>query len=93
MIRKTLFSAVLALSLVFTGCGPLIGNTNNTSNNSGLGSVLGSVLGGMIGGNSGGGLLGGVLGSVISNGMGLGYVDNVVGHSNIDKSVLAGTWI
>lgn len=93
MIKKTLFSAVLALSLVFTGCGPLIGNTNNTSNNSGLGSVLGSVLGGMIGGNSGGGLLGGVLGSVISNGMGLGYVDNVVGHSNIDKSVLAGTWI
>ena len=65
------------------------GNTNN----SGTGNVLGSVLGSILGGGSGGGLLGGVLGSVVSSGMGLGFVDNVVGHSKIEKSALVGTWI
>ena len=51
------------------------------------------MLSSILGGGSGGGLLGNVLGSVISNGMGLGFVDNVVGHSTIDKAALEGIWI
>ena len=76
MFRKSIiFTTVLALSLSMTGCGSLLGNTsNNNSNAGGMFGVLSSILGG----GSGGGLLGNVLGSVISNGMGLGFVDNVV---------------
>lgn len=91
MFRKSIiFTTVLALSLSMTGCGSLLGNTsNNNSNAGGMFGVLSSILGG----GSGGGLLGNVLGSVISNGMGLGFVDNVVGHSTIDKASLEGIWI
>ena len=99
MVRKTFYSAVLALSLTLTGCGSsggLLGNifgapaqTNTTSNV--LGSVLGSVLGGMA--NSGGGLLGGIFGNALTDNTATSLADMVIGSTRIDASTLAGTWI
>ncbi len=66
MIKKTIYSAVVVLSLALTGCGSssgLLGNSlGSTTGTSGTSNVIGSVLGSVIGGG----------GSSSSSGSGLG---------------------
>lgn len=80
MIRKSIFTTILAMTIVLTGCG--VGNmmnqggTSATGSGGGLGGVLGSVLGGVVNANTAGGLL-----------------DMVIGHVKLDQRELVGTWV
>ena len=80
MIRKSIFTTILAMTIALTGCG--LGNmmdqggTSATGSGGGLGGVLGSVLGGVVNANTAGGLL-----------------DMVIGHVKLDQRELVGTWV
>ena len=80
MIRKSIFTTILAMTIALTGCG--VGNmmnqggTSATGSGGGLGGVLGSVLGGVVNANTAGGLL-----------------DMVIGHVKLDQRELVGTWV
>ncbi|MBQ6278944.1 MAG: DUF4923 family protein [Muribaculaceae bacterium] len=80
MIRKSIFTTILAMTIALTGCG--VGNMMNqggttaTGSGGGLGGVLGSVLGGVVNANTAGGLL-----------------DMVIGHVKLDQRELVGTWV
>ncbi len=80
MIRKSVFTTILAMTIALTGCG--VGNmmnqggTSATGSGGGLGGVLGSVLGGVVNANTAGGLL-----------------DMVIGHVKLDQRELVGTWV
>ena len=80
MIRKSIFTTILAMTIALTGCG--LGNmmdqggTSATGSGGGLGGVLGSVLGGVVNANTAAGLL-----------------DMVIGHVKLDQRELVGTWV
>ena len=80
MIRKSIFTTILVMTIALTGCG--VGNmmnqggTSATGSGGGLGGVLGSVLGGVVNANTAGGLL-----------------DMVIGHVKLDQRELVGTWV
>ena len=80
MIRKSIFTTIIAMTIALTGCG--VGNmmnqggTSATGSGGGLGGVLGSVLGGVVNANTAGGLL-----------------DMVIGHVKLDQRELVGTWV
>ncbi|MBR0023267.1 MAG: DUF4923 family protein [Muribaculaceae bacterium] len=80
MIRKSIFTTILAMTIALTGCG--VGNmmnqggTSATGSGGGLGGVLGSVLGGVVNANTASGLL-----------------DMVIGHVKLDQRELVGTWV
>ena len=80
MIRKSIFTTILAMTIALTGCG--VGNMMNqggttaTGSGGGLGGVLGSVLGGVVNANTASGLL-----------------DMVIGHVKLDQRELVGTWV
>jgi len=88
MLRKTIYTTIVALALALTSCGSgngLLSNifggntgttTGTTTTNNGLGGVLGSVLGGVLNSNTADGLL-----------------DMVIGHVKLDQSALIGTWV
>lgn len=84
MFRKTIYTAILAISIGLTGCGTqgmgmlgnVMGTGNGTSTGGGLGNVLGGVLGGVFNANTAEGLL-----------------DMVIGHVKLDQSSLIGTWV
>lgn len=79
MFRKTICTAILAMTLALSGCGNLLntmGTGNNNGSTGGLGDVIGGVLGGVVNQNTVGGLL-----------------DMVIGHIKIDQSSLIGTWV
>jgi len=84
MIRKSIFTTILAMTIALTGCG--VGNmmnqggTSATGSGGGLGGVLGSVLGS-------------VLGGVVNANTAGGLLDMVIGHVKLDQRELVGTWV
>ena len=92
MLRKSIYSTILALAMVMTGCGTqgldLLGNvlgggttgTSTTTTNTGTGAVLGNVLGSV---------LSGVANANTANGL----LDMVIGNVKLDQSSLVGTWV
>ena len=82
MFKKTIYTAILAMTLSLSGCGTqgllgnVLGGNNGTSSEGGLGDLIGGVLGSVVNSNTAGGLL-----------------DMVIGHIKLNQSDLVGTWI